>query len=120
MALLGHIIFSDRIRVNTQKIKAVQSWPIPTSPIDIRSFLSLDRYYRRFVEGFSSISSRLTKLTQKTVKFLWSESCEKKVSGVEKEIDDHVIFDFTGINSRFYGLFGLRIDAKSKGYSLCL
>ena len=77
MAFLGHIVSGDGIRVDTQKIKAVQNWPRPTSPTDIRSFFSLAGYYRRFVEGFSSISSPLTKLTQKTVKFQWSKACEK-------------------------------------------
>ncbi|KAH0670766.1 hypothetical protein KY290_026160 [Solanum tuberosum] len=54
------------IRVDTQKIEAVQNCPRPTSTTDIRSLLGLAGYYRRFIEGFSSISSPLTKLTQKT------------------------------------------------------
>ncbi|WMV13969.1 hypothetical protein MTR67_007354 [Solanum verrucosum] len=55
----------------------VKSCPRPTSPLDIRSFLGLDDYYRRFVEGFSSIASPLTALTQKKEKFLWSKAYEK-------------------------------------------
>ncbi|WMV30789.1 hypothetical protein MTR67_024174 [Solanum verrucosum] len=77
VAFLGHIVFGDGIRVDTHKIEAVQNWPRPTSPTVIMSFLGLAGYYRRFVEGFSSISSPLTKLTQKIVKFNWFESCEK-------------------------------------------
>ena len=57
MTFLGHIVSSDGIRVNTQKIEELQSWPRPTSLTDIRSFLGLDDYYRRFVKRFSSISS---------------------------------------------------------------
>ncbi|KAH0657727.1 hypothetical protein KY289_026475 [Solanum tuberosum] len=77
VAFLGHIIYGNGIRVHTQKIEAVDNWPGPISPTDIRSFLGLAGYYRRFVEGFSLISSTLTKLTQKTSKFQWSEACEK-------------------------------------------
>ena len=77
MKFLYHIVSSEGIRVDTQKIEVVQSWPRPTSPTDIRCFFGLAVYYRRFVEGFSSISSILTKLTQKTVKLQWSEACEK-------------------------------------------
>ncbi|WMV50427.1 hypothetical protein MTR67_043812 [Solanum verrucosum] len=55
----------------------MKQWPKPTSPTYIRSFLGLAGYYRRFVEGFSSIASPLTKLTQKKVKFQWSGDCEK-------------------------------------------
>ncbi|KAH0761202.1 hypothetical protein KY290_017275 [Solanum tuberosum] len=84
VVFLGHIVFGDGIRVDTQKIEAVQNWPRPTSPIDIRSFLGLAGYYRRFVEGFSSISSPLTKLTQKTVKFQWSKACEKIFQELKK------------------------------------
>ncbi|KAH0682820.1 hypothetical protein KY285_022215 [Solanum tuberosum] len=63
--LVCHIVSREGIKVDTQKIVAVKNWPRPTSPTDIRSFLGLAGYYRRFVEGFSSISSSLIKLTQK-------------------------------------------------------
>ncbi|KAH0670709.1 hypothetical protein KY289_025202 [Solanum tuberosum] len=86
VAFLCHIIFGDGIRVDTQKIEEVQNRPRPTSPTDIRSFLGLATYYRRFVEGFSSISSHLTKLTQKTVKFQWSEACEKSFQEFKKRL----------------------------------
>lgn len=56
MAFLGHIVFSDGIRVDTQDIEAVQSCPIPTSVTNIRSFLDFDNYYKMFVEGFVSIN----------------------------------------------------------------
>ena len=68
------------------KIEAVQNWPRPTSPTEIRSFLGLAGYYRRFVEGFSSIASPLTKLTQKAVKFQWSEACEKSFQELKKRL----------------------------------
>ncbi|WMV50402.1 hypothetical protein MTR67_043787 [Solanum verrucosum] len=55
----------------------IKSWPRPISSSDIRSFLGLSGYYRRFVEEFSLISSPLTTLTQKKVKFLWLKACEK-------------------------------------------
>ncbi|WMV36918.1 hypothetical protein MTR67_030303, partial [Solanum verrucosum] len=61
--VLGHIVSSDGIRVDTQKIKAVQNWPRLTSPTDIRSFLGLAGYYRRFVEAceknFQELKKRL-------------------------------------------------------------
>ena len=86
VTFLGHIVSGDGIRVDNQKIEAVQNWPRPTSPINIRSFLGLASYYRRFVEGFLSSSSPLTKLTQKTVKFQWSEACEKSFQELKKRL----------------------------------
>ena len=76
VSFLGHVVTKDGVCVDPKKIEAVQSWPRPTSPAEIRSFLGLAGYYRRFVEGFSSISAPLTKLTQKNVPFLWSDACE--------------------------------------------
>ena len=67
VAFLGHRVFSDGIRVNTQNIEVVKNWPRPTSPADISSFLSLVGHYRRFVKVFSSISSHLTNLTRKII-----------------------------------------------------
>ncbi|KAH0738661.1 hypothetical protein KY290_037366 [Solanum tuberosum] len=86
VAFLGHIVFGDGIKVDTRKIETVQNWPRPTSPTEIRSFLGLAGYYRRFVEGFSSIASPLTKLTQKAVKFQWSEACEKSFQELKKRL----------------------------------
>ncbi|WMV42219.1 hypothetical protein MTR67_035604 [Solanum verrucosum] len=77
LAFLGHIVSSKGIAVDPKKIDAVKSWPRPLTPSDIRSFLGLAGYYRRFVEGFSSIDSPLTVLTQKKAKFVWSKAYEK-------------------------------------------
>ncbi|XP_049351862.1 uncharacterized protein LOC125816315 [Solanum verrucosum] len=77
VAFLGHIVSDEVVRVDTQKIEAVKNWPRPATPTEVRSFLGLAGYYRRFVEGFASISAPLTKLTQKEVKFQWSDACEK-------------------------------------------
>ncbi|XP_070032736.1 uncharacterized protein [Nicotiana tomentosiformis] len=77
---LGHFISDEGIRVDTQKIEAVKTWPSPTTPTKVRSFLGLVGYYRRFVEGFSSLSALLTKLTQKdtTTSSLVTEVIERQ------------------------------------------
>ena len=63
VAFLGHIIFGDGIRVDSQKTEVVRNWPRPISPSNIISFVGLDGYYRFFVEGFSSIASLMSRLT---------------------------------------------------------
>ncbi|WMV30257.1 hypothetical protein MTR67_023642 [Solanum verrucosum] len=77
VASLGHIVSDASIAVDTQNIEAVKTWPRPMTPTEVHSFLRLAGYYRRFVEGFSSISGPLMKLTQKIAKFQWTEACEQ-------------------------------------------
>ena len=63
VSFLGHIVSRDGIAVDPEKIKAVVEWPTPKSVTEIRSFLGLAGYYRRFVEGFSKIAGPMTRLT---------------------------------------------------------
>lgn len=76
MAFLGHIISCEGIQVHSQKIETVKNCPHPHPNWD-KEFLGFAWLLRMFVEGFSSISYPLTKLTQKKTKFQWSEACEK-------------------------------------------
>ncbi|GJV58634.1 reverse transcriptase domain-containing protein [Tanacetum coccineum] len=61
---LGHVINDDGVHVDPSKIEAVKNWEAPRTPTEVRSFLGLARYYRRFIENFSKISKSLTILTQ--------------------------------------------------------
>ncbi|GKB17847.1 putative reverse transcriptase domain-containing protein [Tanacetum coccineum] len=69
---LGHVIDSSGIHVDPAKIEAVKNWASPTTPSEIRQFLGLAGYYRRFIEGFSKIAKPMTELTQKNQKFDWA------------------------------------------------
>nr|GFB66025.1 reverse transcriptase domain-containing protein [Tanacetum cinerariifolium] len=62
---LGHVIDSSRVHVDHAKIEAIKNWTAPTTPTEVRQFLGLACYYRRFIKEFSLISKPLTKLTQK-------------------------------------------------------
>ncbi|RVW12566.1 Retrovirus-related Pol polyprotein from transposon 412 [Vitis vinifera] len=64
------------ISVDPGKVNAVSNWRRPNIVTEIRSFLGLASYYRRFIKGFSKIALPLTSLTQKGVKFEWSDDCE--------------------------------------------
>ncbi|GJR14368.1 putative reverse transcriptase domain-containing protein [Tanacetum coccineum] len=73
---LGHVIDSEGIHVDPAKIESIKDWASPKSPTEIRQFLGLAGYYRRFIEGFSKIAKPMTKLTQKKVKFVWGDKQE--------------------------------------------
>jgi hypothetical protein len=74
---LGHTISSEGISVDPTKVQEVMNWKPPTSVYQIRSFLGLAGYYRRFIPDFSKIAKPMTELLKKEVKFLWDDMCEE-------------------------------------------
>ena len=66
---LGHVVSKDGIHVDPSKIKAIENWSAPRTPTEIRQFLGLAGYYRRFIQNFSKIAKPLTALTQKGVTY---------------------------------------------------
>jgi hypothetical protein len=73
---LGHTISSDGISVDPSKVQEVMDWKPPTLVHQIRSFLGLASYYRRFIPGFSKIAKPITERLKKGVKFSWDQKCE--------------------------------------------
>ncbi|GJY70616.1 putative reverse transcriptase domain-containing protein [Tanacetum coccineum] len=73
---LGHMIDSEGIHIDPDKIESIKDWTSPKTPTEICQFLGLDGYYRRFIEGFSKIASPMMKLTQKSMNFNWGEKAE--------------------------------------------
>ena len=71
------MVSKDGVMVDPSKIEVVKSWVRPTNVIEVRSFVGLVSYYRRFVKGFSSVASQLTNLTKQIVPFVWLEECEE-------------------------------------------
>ncbi|GKB11005.1 reverse transcriptase domain-containing protein [Tanacetum coccineum] len=74
---LGHVVNRDGIHVDPSKVESVKNWKTPESPTEIRSFLGLAGYYRRFIENFSKIAKPLTLLTQKNKAYVWGDKQEE-------------------------------------------
>ena len=68
----GHYISADGIAVDPRNITTIRDWPAPTNPSEVRSFLGLASYYRKFVQGFSATATPLTALLHKDKKFQWT------------------------------------------------
>jgi hypothetical protein len=73
---LGHTISQDGVSVDPEKVQEVMNWKPPTTVRQIRSFLGLAGYYRRFILDFSRIAKPMTELLKKGVKYEWSQKCE--------------------------------------------
>ena len=77
VAFLVHVISAKGVSVDPQKIEVVVSWKPPKNVSEVRSFLALAGYYRKFVEGFSKVAAPLTKLIRKDVKYDWVDACHR-------------------------------------------
>jgi hypothetical protein len=83
---LGHIISNGGISVDPAIVKEIVAWSIPTIVTEIRSFLGLAGYYRRFIEGFSKIAKPMTSLLEKGREFKWDEKCQDSFDQLKKRL----------------------------------
>ncbi|TYK01415.1 ty3-gypsy retrotransposon protein [Cucumis melo var. makuwa] len=86
VSFLGHVVSKDGVSVDPTKIEAVTSWTRPSTISEVRSFLGLAGYYRRFVENFSRIATPLTQLTRKGAPFVWSKACEDSFQNLKQKL----------------------------------
>ena len=88
---LRHVVSATSVSVDPEKVEAVMSWERPKSVFEIRSFLGLAGYYRRFIEDFSRLAAPMTILTRKEVKFEWNDLCEKAFQDLKKRLTTALI-----------------------------
>ncbi|XP_071925131.1 transposon Tf2-1 polyprotein [Coffea arabica] len=86
ISFLGHKISKEGIAVDPAKVEAVMNWKQPESPTEIRSFLGLAGYYRRFIKDFSKIAGPMTELTKKGNRFTWTPKCESSFQELKKRL----------------------------------
>jgi hypothetical protein len=101
---LGHIIFEEGIVMDPEKVQAIQEWTTPRNVIEVRSFMGLTGYYRRFIDEFSRIAHAITSLQRKGKKFQWTEQCESSFQQLKQLLTSAPI---------------LRIADPSKDYVVC-
>jgi hypothetical protein len=86
VGFLGHIVTKDGIVVDPAKVTTVIEWEPPKNVGEVRSFLGLAGYYRRFIENFSKIAKPMTELLKKEKKFEWTEGCENSFQELKKRL----------------------------------
>ena len=74
---LGHVLSAEGVVVDPSKVKDILDWKPPTTVHQVRSFLGMAGYYRRFILDFSRISKSITGLLKNQAKFIWSPDCEE-------------------------------------------
>ncbi|KAL0537454.1 hypothetical protein IC582_026432 [Cucumis melo] len=86
VSFLGHVVSKAGVAVDPAKIEAVTGWTRPFTVSEVRSFLGLAGYYRRFVENFSRIATPLTQLTRKGAPFVWGKACEDSFQNLKQKL----------------------------------
>ncbi|KAL4011315.1 hypothetical protein IC575_028369 [Cucumis melo] len=116
VTFLDHVVSSEGVYVDPAKIEVVTNWPRPFTASEIRSFLGLTSYYRRFVEDFSRIASPLTQLTRKGTPFFWSPACESSFQELKQKLVTALVLTVPDGS----GSFVIYSDASKKGLSYVL
>ena len=83
---LGHLVSASGVSMDLEKVEVVLSWERPKSVFEIRSFLGLTGYYRRFIEDFTRFTADMKKLTWKEVKFEWNGLCERAFQELKRRL----------------------------------
>jgi hypothetical protein len=81
---LGHVVSPEGITVDPSKVKEVLEWKPPTIVSEVRGFLGLTGYYRRFILIFSKIVKPITELLKKGNRYVWSEACDEPFKYLKK------------------------------------
>ena len=116
MAFLGHILTTEEVAVDPEKVEVVSNWQQPTNVSEIRSFLELAGYYRRFIEGFSEVTRPMTELLRKDKKFTWTESCERSFQELKRRLTTASVLTLPDIHQDFV----IYCDASRQGLGCVL
>ena len=86
ISFLGHVVSSQGLKVDPRKVSTVQNWPTPSDVSQVRSFLGLGNYFRRFIQGYSNLVRPLNDLLKKGVPFRWDERCTNAFNGLKSAL----------------------------------
>ncbi|KAD6118885.1 hypothetical protein E3N88_10156 [Mikania micrantha] len=113
---LGNIVNEKGIHVDPAKIEAVKNWNAPKTPTEVRSFLGLDGYYRRFIANFSKIAVPLTSLTQKDKPYVWGSQQKEAFQTLKHKLCNAPILTLPNGNDDFV----VYCDASNQGLGFVL
>lgn len=98
---LGHLVTGEGIKCDLAKTEVVEKWAAPRNSADVRSFLGLVGYYRKFIEDFSKTAYTLVKFLKKNTKFCWNTACEDAFRELKTRLVSAPILSFPTRNDRF-------------------
>jgi hypothetical protein len=114
--LLGHIISGEGISIDPEKVKAIMEWPVPKNSHEVRIFMALAGYYRRFVEGFSKKVKPIITFQRKGVRHEWKEECDSAFNKLMRLLTSAPILRVPDMEKNFT----FYMDALKKGLGAML
>lgn len=98
---LGHVISEEGVETDAEKVKAVMKWPEPLNKTQVRSFIGLWSYYRKFIANFAEIARPLHRLTEASVAFKWTNECQVAFDALKTKLTSAPILTHPDFSKRF-------------------
>ena len=113
---VGHMLSSQGVSADPEKVSVVRTWPPPTNLSELRAFVGKVGYYRKFIPNFASVASPLFKLEEKGKKFVWSQECQKSFEKLKEALCEAPVLAFPNFDLPFI----LDTDASTTGIAAVL
>ena len=111
VTFLGHVVTEDGVHTDPEKIRHVKEWPVPKTVKEVRSFLGLCSYYRKFISGFAQMARPLNRLTEKTSSFVWDGACEESFTKLKEALTSAPVLAYPRQTGQFI------LDTDSSGWA---
>ena len=116
LAYLGHVISAKGVATDPTKVNIIKHWPTPTNVKEVRSFLGMASYYRKFVQGFGTISKPLTSLLKKGSVFFWAQEQQQSFQTLKDALVTTPVLALPDLSKSFV----IETDASDKGIGAVL
>ena len=113
---LGHVVSKEGVQPDPAKLKAIKEYPVPRRVKDVRKFLGLANYCRKFVQGFAKIACPLNDLTKKGLKFNCTEECQTAFDTLKTALTQAPILAYPDFQQPFH----LYVDASDEAHGMVL
>ena len=101
VVFLGHVVSSEGLRPEMNKVKCIREWPVPKNVHDVRSFCGFCSYYRRFIKQFSKRAAPINRLLEAGRPFVWDEQCENSFKDLKSALTGNEVMSFPQENELY-------------------